>query len=260
MTDEQGVAIGGIEGERDSSAPAGHIDPAEVAELLVGVDQGHNRVRVGEAGGAGDVATLDPVEVVLNDGLAVLGRERGGIREPANEVVYLVQVAPRVGDGDENPIRAEHSGDLGQAPVEVGQVIEHPVGENAAELGIGEWEALDVAHPGVQTSGPGQLDHPRGQIQRHDLGPELSLDPLGVVAGATTNVQDPTGGRVGHGRDGGVFHQGAEQFGLGGQSAGEETLFAGVLPRHGGWVVHLSGAAGAHRTEPEGTGSARASR
>lgn len=77
------MAVAGLEGELPSCEASHDVDAGEVRELRVGIEPGHDGVRAGEAGGAGDVVALDLVEVPAQDNLSVLGGERRGIGEPA---------------------------------------------------------------------------------------------------------------------------------------------------------------------------------
>ena len=93
-----------------------------------------------------------------------LGRERA---EPAPQ---LAEVPTAVRDGDEATTRHEHAAELGEAAIEIGDVVEHPGRDRAVErLGL-KRERLHVSDERVDAAGPRELDHPLGLVDGGDLG------------------------------------------------------------------------------------------
>ena len=66
-----------------------------------------------------------------------------------------------VGDRQEAPARAQHAADLGETPVEVGHVVEHPHRRDQVEGVVREGQVLDVGEPGVDAAGRGELHEAR---------------------------------------------------------------------------------------------------
>ena len=79
------------------------------------------------------------------------------------------QVVARVRGRDEAPAGPQDARELARAPVEVGDVVEHPGRDDAVERRVLEREILDVADPRVDAALTRELDHPRREVDRDDI-------------------------------------------------------------------------------------------
>ena len=86
-----------------------------------------------------------------------------------------MQALGRVRHRHEPAAGTKHPRQLGEATVEVGDVVEHPGGERAVERRVLEWKVLHVSDACVDAAAPRQLDHPLGLVDRDHLGAELVL-------------------------------------------------------------------------------------
>ena len=91
------------------------------------------------------------------------------------------------------PPGTEHARELPDAAVEIGHVVEHPGGHDEVELTVGERELLHVGDPRIDTALPRQLDHPRREVDGHDLGSGVAGDPLGELAPAAAHLEHAPG-------------------------------------------------------------------
>src|SRR5262249_746099 len=133
--EEEHVSVGRVERKRRAAQPFVDVETSEIAELVVRADQCCDRLSASEAGCAGDVVPFDLVELAAEQRGAVLSREWRRWWVTTEDLVEVVEVTVGVGDGDQDPAGTQHPADLGESPVEVRQVIQHPVRQDTVELG-----------------------------------------------------------------------------------------------------------------------------
>jgi hypothetical protein len=93
--------------------------------------------------------------------VGVLGGEAELAPQVRDELAQTVPVVVAVRDGDETAARPKHPGELADAQLDVGHVVEHPGGDRAVERLVLERQLLHVADDRVDPPRAGQLHHPR---------------------------------------------------------------------------------------------------
>ena len=134
-------------------------------------------------------AMLDVGEVPAQARFAILGAERA-LAVNADQRLQLLAVPLRVRDCDEPASAAKYAGDLRQSPLEVGNVVEHPRGDDAVEGLVLERQILHVTDAGVDAASACQLDHALGLVDGNDLRTGRACDPLGCLSAAGADLEN----------------------------------------------------------------------
>jgi hypothetical protein len=108
-------------------------------------------------------------EATAEDLGAVVGVKRRRAAH-SREVRQLLEVIEPVRDCDEPAAAHEHTRELGHAAIEVRHVVEHPVRDRDVERLVVERQVLDRADARLDAAGTRELDHPRRDVDRHELG------------------------------------------------------------------------------------------
>src|SRR6266511_5699264 len=103
----------------------------------------------------------------------------------------------RVGRCDEPAARPQDARELGECPIEVGDVIEHPRRDGDVELLVLERQVLDVAEPRVDPLSALDLDHSLRLVDADQLRAELTDDSLGHLALPAADLEDAARPRLG---------------------------------------------------------------
>jgi hypothetical protein len=123
----------------------------------------------------------------------VLGAERHVPHDAgfdrSEELPDFDQMVAAVRDRDQAATGPQHSRELGERTVELGNVVEHPVGGSAVELAVTERQLLDVTDSCVDPGADRELHHALRQVDRDDADAKLVLHASRERSGPAADLQ-----------------------------------------------------------------------
>ena len=106
-----------------------------------------------------------------------------------DEPPQLTQVIEAVRRRDEPAAGTKDARQLGEPSLEIGDVVEHPVGNDNVERCVLEGQVLHVPLAGVDTALARELDHSWREIDRDNVHTKLDAQPLRELAPATADLE-----------------------------------------------------------------------
>jgi hypothetical protein len=130
------------------------------------------------------ISTFDPFEKPSKFVRVVVAASRRRMYERPE----FFEMAIAVVTADEAPARSEYAGDLGEASIQIREVVEHPVSDDDIELTVAEWQRSDIRKLSGEPTRPRRLHGCWRQINAQD---GRSRDEHCQLAGAAANIENP---------------------------------------------------------------------
>ena len=108
---------------------------------------------------------------------------------PADERPQLAQVVEAVRRRHQPAAGPRDAGELGERLLEIGNVVQHPVGHGHVERRVIEGQGFHVADTRVDSTLARQLDHPWREVDGDDIHAELDQHPLCELTPAASDLQ-----------------------------------------------------------------------